>query len=93
MSNDLKEKLEKVDQGIASLTKDKSPKKKDGLSGERVLGELIAGILFGVFVGLFLDNHFNTKPLFLISLIILGLAGSFYNIYKSVSKVDNDNNK
>jgi ATP synthase protein I len=59
-------------------------KKSDNVKGEHVLAELVAGLLFGLFLGYAIDSYFDTKPLFMIILIILGLAGSFYNIYKAV---------
>lgn len=86
MTEDPNHKITKIEKDIENFSEVNSKKKSDGLNGERVLAELIAGLLFGVFVGYQIDKYFNTKPLFLIILTILGLAGSFYNIYKQVSK-------
>lgn len=38
----------------------------------------------GIFIGLFIDNKLNTKPLFIIILTLLGLGGAFRNLMKSV---------
>jgi len=73
--------------------KQKNVEKKpsnSGMSAEKTLAELVAGLLFGLFLGFFLDDYFDTRPLFLITLIILGLAGSFYNIYKEAVKDSNE---
>ncbi len=86
MEKNLKEKIDNLDKEIENFSTSKTKTKNEALKAERVLAELIAGLIFGIFIGFHLDDYFNTKPLFLIVLIILGLAGSFYNIYKQVSK-------
>lgn len=49
---------------------------------------LITPIIIGVLGGVYLDKYFHTKPLFTISLLILGIIGTFYNLMKIV-KDDN----
>lgn len=84
----LKDIGERIDKIKASQAE--KPGNSSKINGEKVFAELIAGILFGLFVGYYLDDYFETKPLFMLILIILGVAGSFYNIYKEAVK---DNNK
>ncbi|MDX1949391.1 MAG: AtpZ/AtpI family protein [Rickettsiales bacterium] len=86
MEKNLKEKIENLNKDLEKFSAPKTKQNNEALRAERVLAELVAGLIFGVFVGYQLDKYFETKPLFLIILIILGLAGSFYNIYKQVSK-------
>lgn len=43
---------------------------------------LITPILIGVFFGVGLDQFLGTKPLFTISLLIIGVIGTFYNLVK-----------
>lgn len=43
---------------------------------------LITPLLVGVFLGLFLDDLFETNGIFVTSLIILGTISTFYNLYK-----------
>jgi ATP synthase protein I len=74
------------------LEKLEKKQKSDKVKGEMVLAELVAGIVFGLFFGFLIDDYFGTTPLFLIILIILGLAGSFYNIYKNFVVNENSNN-
>ena len=44
--------------------------------------QLVGPILFGLFIGLYLDRLFKTKPIFLVALILFGAVGSFYNLIK-----------
>jgi ATP synthase protein I len=39
-------------------------------------------LVAGIFIGLFLDNWLHTKPIFILTLIILGSIASFYNLIK-----------
>lgn len=91
VEDDFQSRLKDLDGKIESLKGSNTKKlitKQSGLGGEKVFAELIAGILFGLFVGFWLDDYFDTKPLFILLLIILGLAASFYNIYKEAVKED-----
>ena len=42
-------------------------------------------ILGGVLGGLWLDNKLNTRPLFVITGLLLGILVAFYGLYKMVS--------
>jgi F0F1-type ATP synthase assembly protein I len=68
-------------------------RKNSRLTAERIIFELFGGILFGVFAGFLVDDYFNSTPIFLLIFLILGLAGSFYNIYKISLSESNDSNK
>jgi ATP synthase protein I len=50
--------------------------------GNRVLSYLIGGLAGGALIGWVLDRLFGTSPLLLISLLILGTIGGFWNIIK-----------
>ena len=50
--------------------------------GNRVLSYLIGGFVGGALIGWVLDRLFGTSPLLLISLMLLGAAGGFWNIIK-----------
>lgn len=47
-----------------------------------VAAELTAGVIVGVIIGLVFDNLFDSKPLFLISCIILSVIAAFRSIWK-----------
>ena len=50
--------------------------------GHPVLSYLIGGLAGGALIGWVLDRLFGTSPLLLISLLILGTVGGFWNIIK-----------
>ena len=50
--------------------------------GNRVLSYLIGGLAGGALIGWVLDRLFGTSPLLLISLMLLGAVGGFWNIIK-----------
>lgn len=54
----------------------------------RISSELIAAVIVGVLLGLFLDKLLDTKPIFLISLIILGFLAGLLNIYRLISRIE-----
>lgn len=50
--------------------------------GNRVLSYLIGGLVGGALIGWVLDRMLGTSPWLLISLLVLGTAGGFWNIIK-----------
>ncbi len=48
----------------------------------RLAVELVAALGVSVFLGLWLDREFETSPIFLIILLIMGMAAGFMNVYK-----------
>ncbi len=56
-------------------------KDKSSDAGIFVVAELLAGIGIGGFLGYQLDQYLNTKMLFLLILVVIGLISAFYNIY------------
>jgi ATP synthase protein I len=54
--------------------------------GNRVLSYLIGGLAGGALIGWVLDRVFGTSPLLLISLLVLGTVGGFWNIIKISTK-------
>jgi len=49
--------------------------------------ELISAIIVGLVIGLFLDNYFQSKPIFLFIFLILGFAAGIMNVFRSVKKL------
>ncbi len=47
-------------------------------------------IMLSLFLGNFIDKHFNTYPLFLIIFLILGILASIRNMYYMVMKDKNN---
>lgn len=50
--------------------------------GNRVLAELIGGMVGGALVGWVLDRFLDTSPWFLLGLLFLGIAAAFRNIIR-----------
>ena len=45
----------------------------------------------GYFLGSYLDKKLNTAPWFMLSFIILGIAGSFIEFFKLIKKLSREN--
>lgn len=64
----------------------------------RILG-LVGGFGFttagamagGYFLGNYLDKKLNTAPWFMVSFILLGMAGSFIEFFKLIKKLSKEN--
>jgi ATP synthase protein I len=54
--------------------------------GNRVLAELLGGLIGGVLVGLGLDHLFGTTPWLLLVFLFVGIANAFRNIIRITSK-------
>ena len=54
--------------------------------GNRVLAELLGGLLGGGLVGYALDRLLGTSPWLLIGMLFLGIANAFRNIIRITSK-------
>lgn len=71
------EQVEKVRQGATEQAAD------DGSRlGNRVLAELIGGLVGGALIGWVLDRFFNTSPWLLLVFLGLGSAAAFRNIIR-----------
>ena len=59
------------------------------------VGWYVAGsILLGVIAGLWLDNKFDTKPLFVVAGLILGIIVAGYGVYQMLLPlINNKGNK
>ncbi|MGL5694249.1 MAG: AtpZ/AtpI family protein [Peptostreptococcaceae bacterium] len=51
------------------------------------LGLMMVISIFGsFFVGKFIDNIFNTKPIFCLIFLVIGIGGAFISVYKTIIK-------
>lgn len=64
----------------------------------RILGQVgsfgftTAGAMAGgYFLGNYLDKKLNTAPWFMVSFILLGMAGSFIEFFKLIKKLSKEN--
>ena len=79
----LDERLKQAQFDEAERTgKTRKPADRNAQLGNLVLSYLIGGIAGGALIGWVLDLLLGTSPWLLISLLILGTAGGFWNIIK-----------
>lgn len=45
----------------------------------------------GYFLGSYIDKKLNTAPWFMLSLVLLGITGSFIEIFKLIKKLSEEN--
>ena len=80
--NQLEELGKKIQAFQQSTKKEKIQPITNSQGAWAIVSELIGGVTAGGLLGYYLDDYFNTTPLFLLILLILGLISSLYTIYK-----------
>ena len=55
--------------------------------GLRAGAELVTSIAAGAFIGYWLDTWLETKPIFLIALLILGVITGFVNVWRTTQNI------
>ncbi len=85
-NKNLKEKIDFALSKKKNIDKDKKLIDKSFSSAlSRVATELLAGLIIGGGLGLFLDRWLDTKPLFLILFFILGGVAGIYNLWRQLN--------
>jgi ATP synthase protein I len=56
--------------------------------GFRIAAELVASVLVGAGLGYGLDSWLDTKPLFMVLMVLLGFAAALMNIFRIVKGLD-----
>ena len=85
-NKNLKEKIDFALSKKKIIDKDKKLIDKSFSSAlSRVATELLAGLIIGGGLGLFLDRWLDTKPLFLILFFILGGVAGIYNLWRQLN--------
>ena len=77
---DIKQRIESLKKS-AKINKEATAQKKIGPL--HVMIDLASGMAVGCGIGYYLDQYFGTLPAFLFICSILGVAGGFYNFFKS----------
>lgn len=68
----------------------KSKSDLKGLSfAYRISSELVAALIVSVILGLTIDKFLDTKPIALITLIVLGFFAGLLNIYRLIRRIEN----
>ncbi|MDA8668979.1 AtpZ/AtpI family protein [Alphaproteobacteria bacterium] len=72
---------------------DEADRKQSDLKGlsfaYRISSELVAALIVSVILGLTIDKFLDTKPIALITLIILGFFAGLLNIYRLIRRIEN----
>ncbi|MDB2371647.1 AtpZ/AtpI family protein [Alphaproteobacteria bacterium] len=72
---------------------DEANRKQSDLKGlsfaYRISSELVAALIVSVILGLTIDKFLDTKPIALITLIILGFFAGLLNIYRLIRRIEN----
>lgn len=90
MSNNLKELSRKLDDyKLKNTTKNKNKNKSKVSStpfglGLKISLDFVASVVVGVLIGLGFDMLFNSKPVFFLIFLILGIAAGFMSMYRSI---------
>lgn len=79
--------LKKTDQAAQEKHNDKMQDNESMQVGLRAGAELITSILAGGAIGYALDNWLETKPFFLIAMLILGVITGFVNVWRTTQNV------
>ena len=78
--------------GLFFYKKDNETYRILGLVGS--FGFTTAGAMAGgYFLGSYLDKKLNTAPWFMLSFIMLGIAGSFIEFFKLIKKLSRENDR
>jgi len=56
--------------------------------GFRIAAELVASVLVGAGLGYALDSWLDTKPLFMVLMLLLGFSAALMNIFRIVKGLD-----
>ena len=68
---------------------DKKPKMQGLSFAYRISTELLGVLIVSVIIGLLIDKMFDSKPIGLITLIILGFFAGLLNIYRLIRRIEN----
>lgn len=93
-SEDRKAKLDDLNTRVSAAREANKPKKARGLNeattygiATRLVAELVAGLLVGVFTGWYLDQYFGTKPWLMVVMIMLGAAAGITNVMRAAKQM------
>ena len=95
--NDQDSRLKRIRKDLADIkstenTKEKKQIEKDEDSESMAVGlragaELVTSIAAGGLIGYWLDNWLETKPIFLIAMLLLGVITGFVNVWRTTQNI------
>jgi ATP synthase protein I len=84
---DLDKRLRTAREAHAPKESAAGPQRQIGLA-YRVFVDLLAGIIVGGGIGWALDVWFGTRPWLLLVMLVLGMAGGFRNVMRTVNQME-----
>lgn len=54
--------------------------------------QFVLSLLLCIILGYWLDDHYDSSPLFILIGVFLGMFAGFYNLFKVVSRLDKKDN-
>ena len=87
-TQDIKNRIQDF-KDIHEDTTPKTPQNQGMGVGLRMATDMVAGVLVGLFVGYNLDSWLNTKPLFLLIFLIIGMVAGLLNVIRTAHRLDN----
>ncbi len=87
-TNDIKNRIADLKSRYADAPPER-PRNQGMAVGFRVATDMVSGVLVGVFIGYQLDSFFNTKPIFLLIFIVIGMAAGIINVIRTANRLDN----
>ncbi|MBL4603001.1 MAG: AtpZ/AtpI family protein [Emcibacteraceae bacterium] len=93
-SEKMKADLDDLNTRVNAAREANEPKQARGINeattygiATRLVAELVAGLLVGVFAGWYLDRLFDTKPWLMIIFIILGASAGIINVMRAAKQL------
>ena len=88
--SDFKKNLFEQKQKLSNIEKNRLTNKNENAFGFglKIATDFIVTIIVGCLIGLGIDKLFQTKPIFFLIFLLLGIAGAFLNIYRTVLKLN-----
>lgn len=86
--NDLEQRIAQASKPEQARQDDARRRDAENMSvGMRAGTELVASIIAGGFIGWLLDGWLETKPVFLIIMLLLGIATGFVNVWRATQGI------
>ena len=94
LPNDIKklnERIKKFQHQTQAAENTKKSQIRIALEGMfRLATEFVAPVLIALCIGYVMDSFWNTKPIFMLVLVLFGCAAGVLNLYKAAQQMEKD---
>ena len=90
----MSKKLNNLEQKLNAFKNEHKGKKKSSNKdtnityGIKISVDLVATIIVSIMIGLGIDKLFDTRPIFFLTFIILGILAGFMNLYRNLKIIE-----